>query len=81
MKGLGTLSNFTTQKIKHHTIKVQLIISSSDMDELCDPEYYLNYNSNTAPLPPPRRQEQHAGTRSVQLPRKKMNFDAVTYVL
>ncbi|CCD71348.1 Tensin homolog [Caenorhabditis elegans] len=50
----------------------------SDMDELCDPEYYLNYNSNTAPLPPPRRQEQHAGTRSVQLPRKKMNFDAVT---
>ncbi|EFO84785.1 CRE-TAG-163 protein [Caenorhabditis remanei] len=48
----------------------------SDMDELCDPEYYLNFNSNTAPVPPPRHQ--HAGTRSVQLPRKKMNFDAVT---
>ncbi|CAO4360555.1 unnamed protein product [Caenorhabditis nigoni] len=48
----------------------------SDMDELCDPDYYLNFNSNTAPVPPPRHQ--HAGTRSVQLPRKKMNFDAVT---
>uniref|UniRef100_A0A1I7U5R9 ZM domain-containing protein n=1 Tax=Caenorhabditis tropicalis TaxID=1561998 RepID=A0A1I7U5R9_9PELO len=48
----------------------------SDMDELCDPDYYLNFNSNTAPVPPPR--QQHAGTRSVQLPRKKMNFDPVT---
>ncbi|EGT39193.1 hypothetical protein CAEBREN_30239 [Caenorhabditis brenneri] len=46
------------------------------MDELCDPEYYLNFSSSNTPVPPPRNQ--HAGTRSVQLPRKKMNFDPVT---
>ncbi|CAI2320516.1 unnamed protein product [Caenorhabditis sp. 36 PRJEB53466] len=48
----------------------------SDMDELCDPEYYLNFNNSSPPAPPPRGQ--HAGARSVQLPRKKMNFDAMT---
>uniref|UniRef100_A0A8R1ISL3 Uncharacterized protein n=2 Tax=Caenorhabditis japonica TaxID=281687 RepID=A0A8R1ISL3_CAEJA len=68
---------------------------ASDMDELCDPEYYLNFNSSTTarqtPVPPPRHHHyqqqqqqqhqaplQHAGAKSVQLPRKKMNFDAVT---
>ncbi|PAV55679.1 hypothetical protein WR25_05925 [Diploscapter pachys] len=43
---------------------------SSDMDDLCDPDYYLNYTngSKTAPRPPPR--QQHMGAKSVEFPRK-----------
>ncbi|EYC41634.1 hypothetical protein Y032_0561g3477 [Ancylostoma ceylanicum] len=56
----------------------------NDMDDLCDPDFYLNYtqpqstpmNKTTAPKPPERavpvpEPRIHAGTRSVQLPRKK----------
>ncbi|VDL75758.1 unnamed protein product [Nippostrongylus brasiliensis] len=54
----------------------------SDMDDLCDPDFYLNYtspitnNHSTAPKPPdrtvsePQQQRYHAGARSMQLPRK-----------
>ncbi|RCN42098.1 hypothetical protein ANCCAN_11929 [Ancylostoma caninum] len=57
---------------------------NSDMDDLCDPDFYLNYtqpqstpmSKTTAPKPPERAAPApepriHAGTRSVQLPRKK----------
>ncbi|KAK6729410.1 hypothetical protein RB195_006454 [Necator americanus] len=55
---------------------------NSDMDDLCDPDFYLNYTpsstpaTKTAPKPPERaplasENRIHAGTRSVQLPRKK----------
>ncbi|ETN81908.1 hypothetical protein NECAME_00259 [Necator americanus] len=58
------------------------IFPSSDMDDLCDPDFYLNYTpsstpaAKTAPKPPERaplasENRIHAGTRSVQLPRKK----------
>ncbi|CAI5437706.1 unnamed protein product [Caenorhabditis angaria] len=46
----------------------------SDMDDLCDPDYYLNFSA--PPVPPPR--QQHAGARSVQLPRKKLNPENFT---
>ncbi|PIO76767.1 hypothetical protein TELCIR_01142 [Teladorsagia circumcincta] len=53
----------------------------SDMDDLCDPDFYLNYTSPPAPKPaapkPPERtsksaleQRYHGGAKSVQLPRK-----------
>ncbi|CAI4225820.1 unnamed protein product [Auanema sp. JU1783] len=43
---------------------------SSVMDDLCDPDFYLNYKAptNSAPQPPPR----HAGAKSVELPRRKL---------
>ncbi|VDM59573.1 unnamed protein product [Angiostrongylus costaricensis] len=41
---------------------------NSDMDDLCDPDFYLNY---TPPRPERSSKTQtHAGTRSVQFPRK-----------
>ncbi|EPB72686.1 hypothetical protein ANCCEY_08239 [Ancylostoma ceylanicum] len=70
---------------------------NSDMDDLCDPDFYLNYtqpqstpmNKTTAPKPPERavpvpEPRIHAGTRSVQLPRKKYQpveaFTSVSFV-
>ncbi|KAJ1371308.1 hypothetical protein KIN20_033237 [Parelaphostrongylus tenuis] len=53
---------------------------NSDMDDLCDPDFYLNYtppaNTQTPPKPPERSSDAvefsraHVGTRSVQFPRK-----------
>ncbi|CAB3407185.1 unnamed protein product [Caenorhabditis bovis] len=40
----------------------------SDMDDLCNPDYYLNFTTKPAAQTQP-----HAGSRSVQMPRKKLN--------